>query len=120
MCSFGLRPLVLGNMHPVVDADPLEDEHAVLVLDLTLGLDAVRAPLDFDPTRLQRARKGARQSAGGCSDDVVERRRLGREPLRIDSVVLGHFGVHAEAHRLIGGRNVGQPPRPTKPLDSNA
>jgi hypothetical protein len=120
MRPLGLRALVLGNRQPVVDADPLEDEHSVLVLDLTFGLDVVRAALDFDPTRLQRAREGARQSPGGSSDHIVERGRLGREPLRIDAVVLGHFGMHAEAHRLVGRGNVGQPLRPAKPLDSNA
>jgi hypothetical protein len=120
MRSLGLRALVLGNRQAVVDTDPLEDENSVLVLDLTLGLDVVRAGLDFDPTRLQRARKGARESAGGRSDHVVERGRLGREPLRIDAVMLGHFGMHAEAQGLVGAGNVGQPLRPTKTLDSNA
>jgi hypothetical protein len=117
--ALGLRALVPGHADPVVHADPLEDQHAVLVLDLAAGLDVVPALLNFDLTRFQRAGKGARQSAGGRGDYVVERGRLGREPLRVGAVVLGHFGVHAEAHRLVGGGNIGQPPRPGDSLDSH-
>ena len=117
--ALGLGALVPGHPDPVVDADPLEDQHAVLVLDLAAGLDVVPVLLNFDLTRFQRAGEGAGQSAGGCGYYVVERGRLGREPLRVGAVVLGHFGVHAEAHGLVGGGNVGQPLRPGHSLDSH-
>jgi hypothetical protein len=117
--ALGLRALVRGHLDAVVDADPLEDQHAVLVLDLAAGLDVVRVLLNFDLTRFQRAGKGAGQSAGGCGDYVVERGRLGREHLRVRAVVLGHFGVHPKPHRLVGGGNVGQPLRPGHSLDSH-
>jgi hypothetical protein len=87
--ALGLRALVPGDPDPVVDADPLEDQHAVLVLDLAAGLDVVPILPNFDLTRFQRAGKGAGQSAGGRGDHVVERGRLGREPLRVGAVVLG-------------------------------
>jgi hypothetical protein len=117
--ALGVRALVPGHLDAVVDADPLEDQHAVLVLDLAAGLDVVPVLLNFDLTRFQRAGKGAGQSAGGRGDHVIERGRLGREPLRVGAVVLGHFGVHAEAHRLVCGGKVGQPLRPAESLDSH-
>jgi hypothetical protein len=114
-----LLPLVLGHLDPVVHSDPLDHEHAVLVLDLALGLDVVGGSLNLDLTRLQRAGKGARQSAGGCRHHVVESGGLRRELVRVGAVVLGDFRVHSEADRLVGGGNMSQALRPAEPLDSH-
>jgi hypothetical protein len=69
--ALGVPALVPGTW-TVVDADPFEDQHAVLVLDLAAGLAVVPALLNFDLTRFQRAGKGAGQSAGGRGDDIDE------------------------------------------------
>jgi hypothetical protein len=119
VCPLGLRALVAWHLHPVVHSNPLDHQHPVLDLDLAPGLDVVGVPLNFDLTRLQRAGKGARQSAGGRGHHVVERGGLGRELLGVHAVVLGHLGMHSEAHRLGGGGNVGQALRATKPIDSD-
>jgi hypothetical protein len=98
--ALGLLPLLLRNRQPVVDGDPLNHEHAVAVEYLADRLDFVPLRIDFDLTRLQRAGEGAGQSTGRRGDDVVERRRVRWELVRIDAVVLGHVGMHAESHRL--------------------
>jgi hypothetical protein len=98
--TLGLRPLLLRYWQRVVNGDPLNHEHAVTVPYLADRLDLVPLRIDFDLTRLQRAGESAGQSAARRGDDVVERRGVRRELLRIDSVVLGHLRMHAESHGL--------------------
>ena len=104
---------------PVAHLDALEHEHLVLDDHFAGGLDLVVLALDLDSTRLQRAREGAGQSAGRGGDDVVERRRVGRELGGIGAVVLGDLRVHPEGDRLRLGREVGEPLRPTEALDAD-
>jgi hypothetical protein len=118
--AFGNVAAVAGYGELVADRDPLEHEHAVLVHDLAHRLDLVELRIDLYPTRLQRAREGASQSAAGRGDDVVERRRVGREVVGIDAVVPGDLGVHAEGDGLILGRQVRQTLRAPESLDPNA
>jgi hypothetical protein len=98
--TLGFLPLLRRYRQPVVNCDPLNHEHAVTVVYLADRLDLVPLGIDFDLTRLQRAGESACQSAARRGDDVVERRGVRRELLRIDSVVLGHLGMHAESHGL--------------------
>jgi hypothetical protein len=99
-----LLPLLPRNWQPVVNGDPLNQEHAVAVEYVADRLDFVPLRIDFYLTRLQRAGEGAGQSTARRGDDVVERRRVRWELVRIDAVVLGHVGMHAESHRLaLGG-----------------
>jgi hypothetical protein len=74
--ALGHVPLVGRHGDAVSHGDPLDYEHAVAVEDLADGFDFVALRIDFDVTRLQRAGEGARQSAAGGRDDVVERRRV--------------------------------------------
>jgi hypothetical protein len=98
--ALGLLALVLRYGQPVVNGDPLNHEHAVAGEYLADRLNLVPLRIDFDLTRLQRAGEGAGQSAARRGDHVVERRGARRELIRIDTVVLGHLGMHAESHRL--------------------
>jgi hypothetical protein len=79
--------------------NPADHEHTVFFLDFTHSLGG--QPVDGSGylTRLQRAPKGAGESTGGCGDDVVESRGVGREGFRRHFVVLGDRAVHAEYHR---------------------
>ena len=52
-------PAFLGDREPVAHVDALDDQHAVLGLDLADGLDLVAVGIDFDFTRLQRAGEAA-------------------------------------------------------------
>jgi hypothetical protein len=115
-----LRAPVPGNLQPVADRDPLDHEHAVLVLDLADRLDVVVLVLDLDLTRLQRARERAGQSAAGRGHHVVERRRARREVLGLHPVVVGHLGVHAENDGFLLRRQVGESLRAAQPLDPHA
>ena len=114
--SLDFRSLVVRHRQRVVDDDPLDYEHAVAVVDLAAGLHLVTVPLHFDLTRLQRAGKGAGQSAAGGGHHVVERGGVRRVVLGAHAVVLGHLGVDAERHRVVLGRQVGEPLRATEAL----
>jgi hypothetical protein len=92
----------------------------VVLVDLADRLDLVLVLLELDLTRFQRAGEGAGQSPAGRGDDVVERRRVRREGVRRDAVVLGDLGVHAEGHRFVLGGQVRQALRPAEALDADA
>jgi hypothetical protein len=109
-----------GDAEPVANRDPLDHQYAVLCLDFAERLDVVLIGINIDLTRLQRAGKGAGQSACGGSDNVVQRRRVGRVLIGAYAVVLGDFGMHAEHHGLRLGWEVGEPLRPAEPLDLHA
>ncbi len=89
MHPLGLLPALFGDREPVAHVDALDDQHAVLGLDLADGLNVVAVRIDFDLTRLQRAGEGAGQSAPGRRDHVVERRGVRRVLLGPDAIVLG-------------------------------
>jgi hypothetical protein len=95
-----LLTLLLRHGQAVVGRDPFDHEHAVALEDLADGLDLIPLRIDFDLTRFQRAGKGARQSATGRGDDIVERRGVRRKLLGIDAVVLGDLGVDPEGDRV--------------------
>jgi hypothetical protein len=109
-----------GDAESVANRDPLDHEYAVLGLDLPERLDVVLIGINIDLTRLQRAGKGAGQSASGRSDDVVQRRRVGRVLIGAYAVMLGDLGMHAERHGLRLGWEVSEPLRPAEPLDLHA
>ncbi len=85
----------------VADANPLDDEHAILDLDVALGIRRQVALPRFDPARLQRATQGAGQSTGRGGDDVVERGRVRFERARRCAVMFRHLVVDAEADRIL-------------------
>jgi hypothetical protein len=98
--------------------DPLDDEDAVLVLDLAGRLADQPSLARVDVTRLQRAPEGAGQSAGCGSDEVVERRRpLGLAASR-DAVVVGDLVVDAELD--LRERELGTTQGPADALDAHA
>lgn len=121
------RPLDLVAIRVGVDGevvrrvDALDHDHAVVLgLDLAGDLTEQVALTGWDLTRLQRASKGAGQSAAGGGDDVVERRRaLGLGSGR-NAVVLGDAGVDTEHHGLRLGRDMGAAKRTANALDTYA
>lgn len=87
----------------VTDANPLDDEHAILDFDVPLGIRRQVALPRFDPTRLQRATQRAGQSTGRGGDDVVERGCVRLERARGCAVMFRHLVVDAEADRIVFG-----------------
>jgi len=67
---------VRRQFQPVLDVDTANDEHIILFFDFARGLGHQPAFASRNVTRLQRATKGARQSAGGRGNDVVEGCRM--------------------------------------------
>ncbi len=71
--------------------DAPDNQNLALKLDLTMSFCHQFAFTRGDSARLQRATKGARQSAGGRGDDVIQRRRLRAVNVAVDPVVLGYL-----------------------------
>jgi hypothetical protein len=83
-----------------VDSNPLDDEHAILDLDVPFGIRRQVALPCFDPARLQRATQGSGQSTSGCRDNVVEGGRMRLERARRGAVMFRNLVVDAKADRL--------------------
>jgi hypothetical protein len=115
--ALDLLPPVLWNGESVVHRDSFQHEHAIAVEHLADGVDLVSLGLDFDLTRFQRAGERAGQSAGRGGDHVVERRRVRRELVRRDPVMVGNLGVHTEHDGLLLRRQVREALRPSEALD---
>jgi hypothetical protein len=118
------RPLDRGavrvriQLQPVGDLDALDDQDAVLVLDLTSRLRGEPSFSGRDVTRLQRASERPRQSAGRRGDDVVECRRALGAAAALHAVVVGDLVMNAELDRLLGPGQVRAPERAGDALDS--
>jgi hypothetical protein len=98
--AFRYRALFRAQSQPEGDMDTANNENVAVLLDLADRLRREKPLSGWDLARFQRAAKGARQSASGGSDQIVERRVVRLVHLRVDTVVLGHRGVDAEEHRF--------------------
>jgi hypothetical protein len=72
----------------------LTTSHLVLGLYLPHGVGVEALPVEGNMARCQRAGKGAEQSAAGCRNQVVERRRVRLLVLGRDAVVLSDPAMH--------------------------
>lgn len=106
-------PPVRGEM--VDDVNAPDDEDLLIELDLA---DRVGGQFfDRDLARCQRACKGARQSARGRGDDVVERRRVRLVRVRADAVMLRDRAMESKPDRFLFSRQPGQTDRASFTLD---
>jgi hypothetical protein len=84
------RRALLGAQPQVVShVDATNDQHVAVSLDLAGSLRREEPLAGWDLARFQRTAKGAGQSAGGRSNEVVERRVARLVDLRVDAIVLG-------------------------------
>jgi hypothetical protein len=97
--------------------DPLDHEYAIVRLDLAGRITDQSSFAGLDLTRLQRASEGAGQSAGRCSDYVIEGRRVLSLAAAFNAVMVGDLVVDAEEDRLRLGRDGRPPKRPENTLD---
>ena len=86
----GLQPKVVGHVNAAHDQD------SAVLFDLARGFRREEALACWDLARFQRTTKGARQSAGRGSDEIVERRIARLVDLRVNPIMLGHRRVDAE------------------------
>lgn len=98
-----VRPLrggvLLGAQAQVVaDVDAANDQDVAVLLNLTGCLGREKALACWNLARFQRTAKGARQSAGGRGDEVVERCVVRLVDPLVDAIVLRDRGVNAEEH----------------------
>jgi hypothetical protein len=112
-------PVLLVRLEPHPHVDALDHEDTFLFLDFTDGLCYQPVNRRRDLTRLQRASKGSGESTGGRGDDVVERRRMGREGIRRYLIVFGDGSVNSEDHRLRFRGQVSAPHRAFLSLDAD-
>jgi hypothetical protein len=104
-----------GEMVGGVDAP--DDQDLIFQLDLTPDVGGEALVARVDVARLQRTAEGAGQSAAGGRHDIVERRGMGLDDVRVDLVVGGHRAMHAERHGDPLRRQVGLAQRPGLALD---
>ena len=110
MCPLGrLLHVRRAALQPVAHANPLDYEHLVLELDLSLGRRFQPALVRRDATRLQRAAQGPRESTGGGGDYVIECGGTLIDLVGPDAVVLTDCAVGAE-HDRFGFRRQPCPP----------
>ena len=82
--------------------DAPDHKNAVFVFDLASGVCSQTPITCIDFARFQRAPKGTQHSAGGCSNDVIDRGCVGLSQLGfVDAVVLRDLIMDAEGHRLL-------------------
>ncbi len=100
--------LLFRRTTPQLVADPnaLDDEHAVLDLDIPLGLGGEMSLASVDLARLQRATQRAGESTCRGGDHVIERCRMRLELAGFRPVMRRHLVVHAERNRLGLSREV--------------
>lgn len=100
-------------------ADPLDDQHPPLGLDLAYNVGPQPPAIGGDVTRFQRAGKGADQSAACGGDEVVQRGRMRIRDVGRHAIVDRHLAVDAEDHGLRLGRQEGAANLPFDPLDAH-
>ena len=88
--------------------DSLEDENALVELDLADRFRAEATVVGGDVSGLQPTAEGTGQSPRGSRDDVVQRRRHRLELVGVASVMGSDLTVDAE-RRPLAGRHVGNP-----------
>jgi hypothetical protein len=103
-----------------VNANASQHEHSILGLDITLSLGGELAPLGPDPARLQRTRKGSKQSTACGGDNVVERGGVWFDDVAAKPVVRSDRAMCAKAHRVRFSGQIRQPERTGDALDSDA
>ena len=84
-----------------------DHKHTVFRLDLAPDLSRQMFIARVDLARLQRASEGTGESTTRSGNDVVKRGRVWLDNLRVDAVVLSYRTMHAEAHRLSLGWQIG-------------
>ena len=108
-----LRP----KLQPHMNAP--DDQYVVLQFDLTLRFGDKTTGRCIDLTRLQRASKGSCKSAGGCGDNVIQRRRVRLQSRRWHLIMLGDCAVNPKCHRLRFRRQIRSANRPLHPFNSD-
>lgn len=83
--------LILRSTKLVMDMDASEHKDPFVKLDLTSSLRGKSAIASVNLAYFQCASEGPRQSASGCSNDVVDRGGMGRKRIGWYFIVLGHF-----------------------------
>ena len=104
----------------ICDVNPFNHQHIAVIIFLDLALNFGREPslTGRDLARLQRATKGARQSAGSRGNDIIQRCSVGLMNIRTYAVMFGNFGMHSEFDRFLRLGQIGPAQGPFYPFNS--
>ena len=115
----GRFPLGFGCSELQPHMNPPDHQDVVLQLDFTDGFRDETIVRCRNLARLQRASKGAGESAGGGGDNVVQGGRVFLERSGRQLVMRGHGAVRAEDHRFAFGGQVRPANGPLDPFESD-
>src|SRR5207253_4809658 len=87
----GILLIGRATLQLVADPNALDDEHAVLDLDVPLGVGCEMSLAGVDLARLQRATQRAGESTCRRCDHVIERRCVRLEGTGLGSIMLRHL-----------------------------
>jgi len=117
--TFHDLPHRFGSLEMEHGVDPFDHEDAVLPVDLAAYVSRELSVARINVARLQRTSKCPRQSPARGGDDVIERRGVRGEVIRLHPVMLGDGPVDAEANRFGFSRKIGEPGGALHPFDPN-
>jgi hypothetical protein len=117
--TFSGITIVSRDFELVGDRNSLDDEDVVLFFNLTFYFRAKVPLASGNAARLQRATKGASQSATCGRDNVIECGCAGFGDLWRNIIVFGNFGMHPKVNRCFCRRQVSAPVRPFNPFDAD-
>jgi hypothetical protein len=106
-----LDGLTLGFRSPqlVMRVDAPDDQDLAVQFDFAGDLRNQLAVARVNLARFQRTAKSAGQSTACCGDDIIKCGCARWKFFRRDLVMLGHFGMDPEGHRIFFGGQPGQP-----------
>lgn len=104
--ALGRLPMFGIELEAVTHVNAADDKHVFFCFDFASRFRDQPALSGRNVARLQRATKGASQSAGGGSDHVVEGGRMWIVDVCINAVMLGDLGMNAEESGILFPRKV--------------
>ena len=119
MDSLRCLPVRLIGLEFELGVNAPDDQDATFDFNFAHALGNQALVRSRDLTRLQRASKGAGESAGGGRNDVVQCRRVRFQHVWRDLVVFGNRAVYSKNHWLRFGRQIRPAHRPFHTLDSD-
>jgi hypothetical protein len=120
MNTLGDIPFVFIDSQRVGHVNAPDDEYVSVLANLANRFRSQITLASTNSARLQRAPKGAGQSARGRSHHVVERGGVGLMNCRVNAIVLGHLRVHPKEHWLFVEGQIGTPQGTLDPLYSHS
>ena len=119
MDALGSFALLWLKLEMVGHMDPLDHEHVIVFFHFPNYVRPEVALSRRNLTRLQRASKGASQSATGGSNEIVKRGGMRLMDGSVYAIVLGDFRVNAKLYGCLFGGQIGAAKRAFDAFNTN-